>query len=94
LCILVHARTLAPTSDIEIRSTTMAVHHDISEEEPTLTRQEAADLAHVDVRTIDRWANEERITRYKVGGLQWVRFKRSEIEAMRTPTPEDPFAGE
>jgi len=57
-----------------------------------ITRSEAAELADVDVRTIDRWANEHRITRYKIGGMQWVRFKRSEIEAMVTPVPDDPFA--
>lgn len=62
--------------------------------EDLVTRAQAAELADVDVRTIDRWANEERITRYKVGGLQWVRFKRSEVEAMRAPAPTDPFAGE
>lgn len=62
------------------------VEHDM------ITRSAAAELAGVDVRTIDRWANEHRITRYKIGGMQWVRFKRSEIEAMVTPVPDDPFA--
>jgi excisionase family DNA binding protein len=52
-----------------------------------LTRAAAAELAGVDVRTIDRWANDGRITRYKIGGLQWVRFKRSEILDMKLPQP-------
>ena len=62
------------------------VEHDM------ITRSAAADLVGVNERTIDRWANEHRITRYKIGGMQWVRFKRSEIEAMVTPVPDDPFA--
>lgn len=65
-----------------------------------ITRSAAAELAGVDVRTIDRWANEGRITRYKIGGMQWVRFRETEIQLMLTPLPEravepvpdDPFA--
>lgn len=57
-------------------------------EEPTLTRAEAAALAGVDIRTIDRWANANLITRYKVGGLQWVRFKESEVLSMKAAVPE------
>jgi excisionase family DNA binding protein len=58
-----------------------------TEEVADLTRAQAATLANVDVRTIDRWANDGLITRYKVGGLQWVRFKKSEILDMRKPQP-------
>lgn len=53
---------------------------------PKLTRTEAAEHVactdygrRVDVRTVDRWANEGLITRYKTGGLQWVSFDRDEI---------------
>lgn len=61
-------------------------------EEATLTRAQAAELAGVDVRTVDRWANDGLITRYKLGGMQWVRFMPSEIEAMRRPVADgDPF---
>jgi hypothetical protein len=52
-----------------------------------LTRAAAAELAGVDVRTIDRWANDGRITRYKIGGLQWVRFLEAEILEMKLPQP-------
>jgi excisionase family DNA binding protein len=57
---------------------------------PWLTRQEAAERARVDVRTIDRWAREGRITRHKVEGLQSVRFTVAEIDALIVPetTPE------
>lgn len=50
-----------------------------------ITRAEAAKLAGVDVRTVDRWANRGLITRYKVGGLQWVRFDAYEVGLMREP---------
>lgn len=60
--------------------------------EELITRSAAAELAGVDVRTIDRWANEGRIPRYKVGGMQWVRFREADIRAMVEPVPEDPFA--
>jgi excisionase family DNA binding protein len=73
-----------------------------------ITRAEAAELAGVDTRTIDRWANEGKIIRHKVTGRQWVRFRRAEIEAMTRVEPvdvagpvtdvvsleADPFAGE
>lgn len=62
-----------------------------------LTRKEAA--AHCRVkseRTIDRWAEEGKITRYKADGLQSVRFKRSELDALFVPegtdAEPDPFA--
>lgn len=61
------------------------------EVEPFLiTREAAGELANVGPRTVDRWANEEQITRYKVGGLQWVRFDSREVEAMRRPVPQGP----
>jgi excisionase family DNA binding protein len=64
-----------------------------TDEAAELTRGAAAELAGVDIRTIDRWANEGRLTRHKVGGMQWVRFKRSEVLDLRRPEPVDPFAG-
>lgn len=56
-----------------------------------LTRTEAAEHVGcteygrtVNPRTIDRWADDGLITRYKQGGLQWVRYNRDEItEAVR-----------
>lgn len=52
-----------------------------------ITRDEAAELVGVNVRTVDKWANDGRITRYRIGGLQWVRFNRSEVLAMMEPVP-------
>lgn len=59
-----------------------------------LTRPEAAEHMActqygraVDERTVDRWARQGRITKIKVGGLQWVRFKRDELDRMGTATP-------
>jgi len=63
-----------------------------TDEAAELTRGAAAELAGVDIRTIDRWANEGRLTRHKVGGMQWVRFQRAEVLAMRQPEPVDPFS--
>lgn len=61
-----------------------------------MTRQEAAEAARVNPRTIDRWATEGRITRYRADGMQSVRFRRDEIDAMFQPDTEpvdpDPFA--
>lgn len=57
------------------------------QDEDLITRVAAAELAGVGCRTIDRWANEGRITRYKVGGLQWVRFDRYEVANMREAVP-------
>lgn len=53
-----------------------------------ITRREAAELIGRDVRTLDRWANEGRLTRYKQGGLQWVVFRRAEVLRVVEPTPE------
>jgi hypothetical protein len=54
-----------------------------------LTREEAAEHMActpygrvVNPRTVDRWADRELISRYKVGGLQWVRFDRAELDAL------------
>lgn len=63
---------------------------DLSGSDRFLTRKEAGELAGVDPKTVDRWANEERVTRYKVGGLQWVRFDREQVLAMRRPVAEGP----
>lgn len=58
-----------------------------------LTRVEAAQHVGctpygrpVNPRTIDRWADDPYvpIERYKLGGRQWVRFKRTEIDAAVT----------
>jgi excisionase family DNA binding protein len=71
-----------------MNESTEATREAAEQDQDLITRAEAAELAGVNTRTIDRWANEERITRYKVGGLQWVRFDRHEVAGMREPAAE------
>lgn len=54
-----------------------------------VTRARASEITGRDVRTVDRWADAGLITRYKLGGRQWVRFKVSELEEMMRPVPVD-----
>ena len=54
-----------------------------------ISRREAAELTGRDMRTIDRWANQGRLTRYKRGGLQWVVFSRAEVLRMVEPQAQD-----
>lgn len=49
-------------------------------ESPWLTKAEAAAYMRVVPRTIDRWVESGRITRYRVGTQ--VRFKRAELEQL------------
>lgn len=53
-----------------------------------LTRTEAAELMRVTTRTIDAWAAAGKIQKYSVGGMQSVRFKRAELDALLTPQTE------
>lgn len=61
-----------------------------------LTRKEAAEHAGVkSTRTIDRWADEGRIERHKIAGLQHVRFRTADLDALLRGVPAppaDPFA--
>lgn len=50
-----------------------------------LTRKEAAEHMRVSERTIDRWADDDLLQEYKVGGLQSTRFKRADLDAMVKP---------
>lgn len=59
------------------------VEQKIGQPDDLITRRAAAELAGVDVRTVDRWANEGLITRYKLRGMQWVRFSGAEVARMR-----------
>jgi hypothetical protein len=59
-----------------------------------LTRPEAAEHMActqygraVDERTVDRWARQGRITKIKVGGLQWVRYLRDDLDRMGAIQP-------
>ena len=62
-----------------------------------LTREEAAEHMActtygrtVNPRTVDRWADAGRIARTKLGGLQWVRFRRAELDALAELEPVAP----
>ncbi len=55
---------------------------------PWLTREEAAAYARVTAGTVDRWARDGKITKYRVTGTRSVRFLRTEIDACMTPEPE------
>lgn len=52
---------------------------------PWLTKAEAAEHMRVSPRTIDAWAEAGRITRHRVEGLQSVRFRRDELDALLVP---------
>lgn len=54
-----------------------------------LTRATAAGYAGVSMNTIDRWARDGRITRYRVEGMRSVRFKKDELDALFRPVSTD-----
>lgn len=54
----------------------------MSNDNTYLTKVEAAKYLRVATSTVDRWVREGRITRYKIGGTQSVRFKRPELDAL------------
>lgn len=55
---------------------------------PWLTKNEAAEYMRVHPRTIDDWAKAGRITRHRIEGLQSVRFRRDELDALVVPVGE------
>jgi excisionase family DNA binding protein len=57
-----------------------------------LPRDEAAAYMRVSKATIDRWAREGRIERYRVEGTRSVRFKVSELDALVVKVDLDPYA--
>jgi excisionase family DNA binding protein len=58
-------------------------------ESPWMTRAEAAAYLRVGERTIDRYAEGEKpkLRKHRVEGVQSVRFKRAEVEALVSPEP-------
>jgi len=52
-----------------------------------ISEKEAAQILGVNPRTVSRWADQGRLTRYKQFGLR-VRYKRSEIENFAKPIPD------
>ena len=57
------------------------------------TRQEAADHLHISTRTLDRWVTDGVIPAYRVRGIQSLRFKQTDIEAMLVPIDPRESAG-
>lgn len=54
-----------------------------------LTRDEAATRLRVSKHTVDRWVRERRLTKYKVGDLQSVRFSAAEVDNLVQPVAPD-----
>lgn len=59
----------------------------MNDEPQWLTREAAGHLMMVSPKTLDRWAREGRIQRYKLSGTKSVRFKRAELEALIVADP-------
>lgn len=53
-----------------------------------LTREEAADRLRVSKHTVDRYAREGRLTKFKVGDLQSVRFDMAQVDGLVQPSAE------
>lgn len=52
-----------------------------------VTRQEAARIAFVHLRTIDRWLDDGTLTRHQARKGRAVRIKRAELDELITPVP-------
>ncbi|HYU74081.1 MAG TPA: helix-turn-helix domain-containing protein [Ktedonobacteraceae bacterium] len=52
-----------------------------------ISEKEAAQFLGVNPRTVGRWADQGRLTRYKQFGLR-VLYKRAEIEQFAKPVPD------
>lgn len=50
-----------------------------------LTREQAATFLSVHPKTLDRWFREGRVERYKVAGIQSVRYKEEDLRALLIP---------
>lgn len=57
----------------------------MAETEKWLTREEAANLLGVHVRTIDRLVRDEVLTRYKIRGMRRAQFKIEDVRALVVP---------
>jgi excisionase family DNA binding protein len=55
------------------------------------SRRAAAEYISVSPKTIDTWAREGRLTKYKISGTRSVRFSRTDLDALVEPDdPESP----
>lgn len=52
------------------------------------TRHEAAAYLRVSVRTIDRYADDGKLPAFRIKGIQSVRFKRADLDALVVPEPD------
>lgn len=50
-----------------------------------LTKHEVAERLRVSPATVDRWTREQRLTKYKVGDLQSVRFDADQVDSLVRP---------
>ncbi len=62
----------------------------MAENEPQqwLTRAKAAERLGVSVQTVDNWAREGRLARYKLAGRRLTRYKAEDVEALYRATAE------
>lgn len=58
-------------------------------DEEYITVQEAAELLGVKRRTVERYAEEGRLTRYRRGVRRQVFFNRKQVETLLEIRPED-----
>lgn len=54
-----------------------------------LTVEEAADRLRVSTATVRRWIRHGKLTKHTVAGLQSVRIRRSEVDALIRPVLDD-----
>lgn len=52
-----------------------------------ITRHQAAHIANVHLRTIDRWLAEGILTSHRIRTGRTVRIERAELDKLLTPTP-------
>ncbi|TBR17418.1 MAG: DNA-binding protein [Chitinophagaceae bacterium] len=53
------------------------------------TRAEAAEYLRVTTATLDNWVRDGRIPKHKVMGLQSVRFRVGDLDALFAPAPDE-----
>lgn len=57
----------------------------MAETEKWLTREEAAAMLRVHVRTIDRLVREEHLKRYRIRGMRRAQFRIEDVRALVVP---------